>query len=29
MKILAQNKKAFFEYDILDRIEAGIELTGD
>ncbi len=29
MKIVAQNKKAFFEYDILDRIEAGIALTGD
>lgn len=29
MKIVAQNKKAFFEYDILDRIEAGITLTGD
>ena len=29
MKIIAQNKKAFHEYDILDRIEAGIVLTGD
>lgn len=29
MKILAQNKKAFFEYDILNRIEAGLVLTGD
>ncbi|MBI5448703.1 SsrA-binding protein SmpB [Candidatus Gottesmanbacteria bacterium] len=26
MKIL--NKKAFFDYDIVDRIEAGISLTG-
>lgn len=29
MKIIAQNKKAFFDYEILDRIEAGIVLTGD
>lgn len=29
MKILAQNKKAFFDYDVLDTIEAGIVLTGD
>jgi SsrA-binding protein len=29
MKIVAQNKKAFFEYEILDRLEAGIALTGD
>lgn len=29
MKIIAQNKKAFHEYDILERIEAGIVLTGD
>ena len=29
MKIIAQNKKAFHDYDILDRIEAGIVLTGD
>lgn len=29
MKIVAQNKKAFFDYEILDRIEAGIVLTGD
>ncbi|MBI2775362.1 SsrA-binding protein SmpB [Candidatus Dependentiae bacterium] len=29
MKILAQNKKAFFDYEILDHIEAGIVLTGD
>jgi SsrA-binding protein len=29
MKILAQNKKALFDYEILDRIEAGIVLTGE
>lgn len=29
MKIIAQNKKAFHDYEILDRIEAGIVLTGD
>ncbi len=29
MKIIAQNKKAFHDYDILERIEAGIVLTGD
>ena len=29
MKIVAQNKKAFHDYDILDRFEAGIVLTGD
>lgn len=29
MKIVAQNKKAFHEYDILDKLEAGIVLTGD
>jgi SsrA-binding protein len=29
MKIVAQNKKATFDYEILDRIEAGIVLTGD
>lgn len=29
MKIIAQNKKAFFEYEILDKLEAGIVLTGD
>ena len=29
MKVVAQNKKAFVDYDILDRIEAGIVLTGD
>ena len=29
MKIVAQNKKAFHDYDILDHFEAGIVLTGD
>lgn len=29
MKILVQNKKALHDYDILDRIETGIVLTGD
>lgn len=29
MKILAQNKKALFDYHILEHIEAGIVLTGD
>jgi SsrA-binding protein len=29
MKIITQNKKAFFDYEIYDRIEAGIVLTGD
>jgi len=29
MKLLAQNKKAFHDYDISDRIEVGIVLTGD
>jgi SsrA-binding protein len=29
MKIITQNKKAFFDYEILDRLEAGIVLTGD
>lgn len=29
MKILAQNKKAFFDYDIDEKLEAGIVLTGD
>lgn len=29
MKILTQNKKAFFDYDILEKIEAGIVLNGD
>lgn len=29
MKIIAQNKKAFHEYDILEKLEAGIVLSGD
>lgn len=29
MKVVAQNKKAFFDYEILDRLEAGIVLRGD
>ncbi len=29
MKLVTQNKKAFHDYDILDRLEAGIVLTGD
>ncbi|MFZ5953714.1 MAG: SsrA-binding protein SmpB [Candidatus Dependentiae bacterium] len=29
MKIIAQNKKAFHDYHILNTIEAGIVLTGD
>ena len=29
MKIITQNKKALFDYDISDRLEAGIVLTGD
>jgi SsrA-binding protein len=29
MKIIAQNKKALFDYEILDRLEVGIVLTGD
>jgi len=29
MKVIAQNKKAFYDYDILEKIEAGIVLTGD
>src|SRR5581483_1089706 len=29
MKIVAQNKKAFHDYDILERLEAGLVLTGD
>ena len=28
MKDVATNKKAFFEYEILEKIEAGIELVG-
>lgn len=29
MKTITQNKKAFHDYEILDRFEAGIVLTGD
>ncbi len=29
IKVLAQNKKALFDYEILDRLEAGIVLTGN
>lgn len=29
MKIIAQNKKAFHDYSVLETIEAGIVLTGD
>lgn len=29
MKVFAQNKKAFHDYNVLDTIEAGIVLTGD
>ena len=29
MKIISKNKKAFFDYQVLDTIEAGIVLTGD
>ncbi len=29
MKIIAKNKKAFFDYDIKYRVDAGIVLTGD
>lgn len=29
MKIVAQNKKAFHDYHVLDTLEAGIVLTGD
>ncbi len=29
MKILAQNKKALHDYQILDRLEAGLVLNGD
>ncbi len=29
MKIVAQNKKAFFDYEILEKIEAGIVLSGN
>lgn len=29
MKVIASNKKAYFDYDILDTIEAGLVLSGD
>ncbi len=29
MKIITKNKKAFFDYEVLDKIQAGIVLTGD
>jgi len=29
MKIITKNKKAFFDYDILSRFEAGVVLKGD
>lgn len=29
MKIITKNKKAFFDYEILDKIQAGIVLSGD
>lgn len=29
MKIITKNKKAFYDYEIKDRYEAGIVLTGD
>lgn len=29
MKTITTNKKAFFDYDILERVEAGIVLRGD
>ncbi len=29
MKIIAKNKKAFHDYEILEKIEAGVVLTGD
>jgi SsrA-binding protein len=29
IKTITQNKKAFFDYEVLDRLEAGIVLTGD
>jgi SsrA-binding protein len=29
MKLITKNKKAFFDYEITDTIEAGIVLTGD
>lgn len=29
MKLIAENKRARFEYELLDKFEAGIVLTGD
>ncbi len=29
MKIITQNKKVFHDYDVLDRLEAGLVLKGD
>ena len=29
MKLITKNKKAFFEYEVLDTLEAGIVLSGD
>lgn len=29
MSVITKNKKAFFDYEVLDSIEAGIVLTGD
>ena len=29
MKVIAKNRKALFEYEIFERLEAGIVLTGD
>lgn len=29
MKLIAQNKKAYFDYEIAETLEAGIVLTGD
>ena len=29
MKVIAQNKKAYFDYEILEKIEAGLVLSGD
>ncbi len=29
MKIITQNKKAYFDYEILDTLHAGLVLTGD
>lgn len=29
MKIITQNKKAYFDYEVLDTLQAGLVLTGD